>query len=299
MQIKRFEARDMTEALRLIKQEFGSEAVILSARTLKREKGILGALKKHGVEVTAATDSYNSRGKNADYSNITKTYDNEPVGSDFERLNAKKSPTNSLTWGIQESKYGRNSMARRRNPFTQNDSKEFFTFYQRMIAHGVDEDIALRLVRKVNSAASLKGLLKSENLETFLILVLEKMGMETGRIKINRRKQKIAAFIGPTGVGKTTTVAKMAAGARSLRRKNRLALITLDSYRIGGITQLKAYAQIMGTPIEVASNNKELRESIETLRDNHLILIDTAGIPQRNGYQINELKNLFVGIHPV
>ena len=54
MQIKRFEARNMTEALRLIKKEFGSEAVILSARTVKREKGILGALKKYGVEVTAA-----------------------------------------------------------------------------------------------------------------------------------------------------------------------------------------------------------------------------------------------------
>jgi flagellar biosynthesis protein FlhF len=299
MQIKRFEARNMTEALRLIKQEFGSEAVILSARTIKREKGILGVLKKQGVEVTAATDSYLSRGENADYSNKTKTYDNEPAGSDFENLNAKKRLTNSHSWGIQESKYGRHSRAGIRNPFAQNDSKEFFTFYQRMIAHGIDEDTALRLLRKVNRAALLKGLPKGDNFVTFLIPVLEKMGMETGRIKINRRKQKIAAFIGPTGVGKTTTVAKMAAGARSLRRKNGLALITLDSYRIGGITQLKAYAQIMGIPIEVASNNKELRESIEILRNNHLILIDTAGIPQRNGYQINELKNFFVGIHPV
>ena len=287
MQIKRFEARDMTEALRLIKREFGSEAVILSARTIRREKGIIGALKKSGVEVTAATDTYYPGVGKAYHSDRTKTHNSEPARSG-----------NSFQSGMQASRDGHNSMAKR-NHFPRDDVKALFTFYQKMISQGVEEDIASRVISEIYKAASSSGFLKNGEFKPFLTPVLKEMGIKTGRIKINRRKQKIAAFVGSTGVGKTTTIAKLAAGAQSLRRMNRLALITLDSYRIAGITQLKAYAQIMGIPIKVASNNKELKKSIAKLKGNHLILIDTAGIPQSNGKQINELKSLFDGVHPV
>ena len=293
MQIKRFEAQDMSEALRLIKQEFGPEAVILSVRSLKKEKGIFGFLKRSGVEVTAAIDRpYQEAKKTSSSSKIGNFYEKNQSGRFAHRgSGGEKGSINLLRTEIKTLERRASSMVRR-NLFPQNDTGELFALHQQLLAQGVRVDSALELMEEVNKTVSSKRLLKSEEIKRCLIRILEERGVTVSPIKMEHGKQKIVAFIGPTGVGKTISIAKLAAD-HALQKKTRVALITLDNYRIAAIRQLEVYARIIGIPLDVASNNKELKKSLERLRDKDLILIDTAGISQSNEYQLKELKGFF------
>lgn len=97
------------------------------------------------------------------------------------------------------------------------------------------------------------------------------------------------ALVGPTGVGKTTTIAKLA-GRLALFDKKRVGLITIDTYRIGAIEQLKTYAEIMNIPFKVVITIKEMEEAIESMSDCDVILIDTTGRSSKNAMQISELR---------
>ena len=109
-------------------------------------------------------------------------------------------------------------------------------------------------------------------------------------------EQRVAVLIGPTGVGKTTTIAKLAANFALVAGK-KVGVITIDTYRIAAVEQLKTYADIIGIPIQVAYSPKELREAIAKMHDRDLILVDTAGRSQNNELQIAELKNYIEGIN--
>jgi len=298
MQIKRFEAQDMNIALRLIKQEFGSEAVILSARNLKREKGVFGLFKKPGVVVTAATDTPHTETLKKNL--VSKIWKPHPDQSDqvgFKDLIKKKSLIKSVRGEL-------GGFNKRFNPFVRRDcipntdTKGLFILYQKMLAQGLEERIALELIKKVNNTASSKKILKVEELRQCLIPIVEKLGIIADQIKMENGKKKTVAFIGPTGVGKTTTIAKLAA-VQALHEKKQVALITLDNYRIAAIAQLKTYANIIGVPIEVASNKKEFKGSLKKLGNRELILIDTAGMSQVNKFQIDELKDFFSNISSI
>lgn len=105
----------------------------------------------------------------------------------------------------------------------------------------------------------------------------------------------IVALIGPTGVGKTTTVAKLAARFALRHGQRQVALITTDNYRIGAHEQLRTYAQILGVPIQVAADGDELRAAINSLYDKRLVLIDTAGMSQRDVRLTEQLAALGSG----
>ena len=96
-------------------------------------------------------------------------------------------------------------------------------------------------------------------------------------------------MVGPTGVGKTTTIAKLA-GRLALIEKKRVGLITIDTYRIGAIEQLKTYAEIMNIPFKVVITIKEMEDAIESMKDCDVILIDTTGRSSKNTMQISELR---------
>jgi len=110
-----------------------------------------------------------------------------------------------------------------------------------------------------------------------------------GTLRMKKNAPRIIALVGPTGVGKTTTTAKLAA-MYALNRGNKVALITMDIFRVGAVEQLKTYTKIMGIPLEVASTPKELERAVERHADCDLILIDTAGRSHKDSDKLEEMK---------
>jgi flagellar biosynthesis protein FlhF len=104
------------------------------------------------------------------------------------------------------------------------------------------------------------------------------------------------ALVGPTGVGKTTTIAKLAAGCR-FREGKRVALITTDTYRIAGAQQLKSYAELIGLPYCVAPLPADLKRALANDRDADVIFIDTVGRSARRPDQLEELASYARGDH--
>jgi flagellar biosynthesis protein FlhF len=102
--------------------------------------------------------------------------------------------------------------------------------------------------------------------------------------------RRLVALVGPTGVGKTTTIAKLAANYR-LKEKHNVGLITVDTYRIAAVEQLRTYADIIDLPMQVVSTPREMREAVRRLESLDLILMDTAGRSPRDEIKIQELKS--------
>lgn len=114
-------------------------------------------------------------------------------------------------------------------------------------------------------------------------------------LKVNKGETKIMALVGPTGVGKTTTIAKLAALA--YKRGAKVALITIDTFRVGGVNQLETYSRIMGVPLAVATTPAELATAIKAHADKHLVFIDTAGRSPRDREKLMEMK-AFLAVNP-
>jgi flagellar biosynthesis protein FlhF len=153
----------------------------------------------------------------------------------------------------------------------------------------VDEDILKDMAAKTAAGDMLMDSLDKRAPEVVAGYLEGKMNFAEG-IKLNKHGVRIVALIGATGVGKTTTLAKIA--ARFVLEKNiRAALITADTYRISAVEQLKTYSDIIGLPLEIVYSPDELKVAIHKHRDKDLILIDTAGRSQHNEYQMKELQD--------
>ena len=109
--------------------------------------------------------------------------------------------------------------------------------------------------------------------------------------------RRIVALVGPTGVGKTTTVAKLAAGFR-IEAKRRVGLLTIDTFRIAAVQQLKAYAEIMDLPMQVVEKPDEMHRALDLLGDVDLVLIDTAGRSPKSDARIDQLVELLRSAQP-
>ncbi|MEO1526837.1 MAG: flagellar biosynthesis protein FlhF [Planctomycetota bacterium] len=119
----------------------------------------------------------------------------------------------------------------------------------------------------------------------------------SGPIQLPTRGRRIIALVGPTGVGKTTTIAKLAAGFR-VRANRRVGLLTIDTFRIAAIQQLRAYAQIMDLPMSVVETTDQMPEALDRLGDVDLILIDTTGRSPKGERQIDGLAELLRSARP-
>jgi flagellar biosynthesis protein FlhF len=129
----------------------------------------------------------------------------------------------------------------------------------------------------------------TEKIRELLRQELEATIEEIKPIKLKENSPKVVALVGPTGVGKTTTLAKIAADF-SLMKNKKVGLITADTYRIAAVDQLKTYSEIIDLPLEVVFTPQELETAVEEFQDRDLILIDTAGRSQNNEIHISELN---------
>jgi flagellar biosynthesis protein FlhF len=287
MQIKRFEAKDMTTALRSIKQELGPEAVILSARSLKVENRFLGSLKKTGVEVTAAIDTYASpvSSNSVPYSGALSA---DGVGERRGRP-SKMIYTNSVQSSVK-------SPARRRPPATYGNRQRsrnentLGDIFQYLLSQGVKSSLANDLVEVIKKENPVNRIDLKDKIISKISATLERkrdVGRTTSRTKSGH---KILAFIGPTGVGKTTALAKLAA-KQAIEHNRKVAFITVDSYRIAATEELKIYGNAIGIPVKTAATPSALKAAVNAFRQHDLILIDTPGINSENYSEIKNLKS--------
>jgi len=176
--------------------------------------------------------------------------------------------------------------------------EELFEHYLQLIQNQVADELARDMVKALQKELRPEYLSQPHYVREKLADLIEKLVPTSGPISRKRNgAPDVVALIGPTGVGKTTTLAKLAANLK-LREKYRVGLITLDTFRIAAVEQLKRYAEIIGSPCKVVSNQEELKAAIESMRDMDFVLIDTAGRSPKDSLALNELRSLLSTIQP-
>ncbi len=248
MQIKRFEGKNIQEALKQVKEELGPEAIILSTQKIKRPLHRFGLSNPSAVEVVAAID---------------RTFDSCP-------------PMPPLV-SVEREERGKDE-----------------TLIQKILSASFAPEFIHHLIQEIQILRKAYG--NSCSLEVYRGFLRSKLMEQIEVTSPSWKQTKIWSFIGPTGVGKTTTMVKLAA-YYSLKVTPRVTLITIDTYRIGAVDQLRSYAQILKLPLEVAFHQEGLKKIIEKNRGRDLLLIDTAGRSPHAQDQIEELKH-FLTVHP-
>jgi len=166
--------------------------------------------------------------------------------------------------------------------------------YERLLACDVSVDIAKRLTAYLQKEhPHLKAL---DAMADALEAPVADMIRVAGPLCSGEGRQRVVALVGPTGVGKTTTIAKLAANF-ALTKDVKMAMLTIDTYRVAAIEQLKIYGDIIGLPVEVILTPQNLKEALKRHADKELILIDTAGRSPQNRLHINELRS-FLDVEP-
>lgn len=297
MKIRRYIGKDAQEAMLKVKMDLGSEAVILNTRKI-RQRGFLNFMSKPMIEVLAAIDEYqNMKPKKPSYDCSEKN------GESFDELRSKSrekeekivllenkvnSMENILQKIYQEVKQPLNKSYEESKG--QQDSKVIELFQNNLKNNEVDAKIIKHLLDTVEDMCNSN--VSVNNTALMLHNLISGMLGKPETIKLREDgKPTIVMFIGPTGVGKTTTLAKIAADY-ALNHQKDVGLITADTYRIAAVEQLRTYAEILGMPLNVVYSLNEINDIIESYREKDVIFIDTAGRSCRNKPHFNELKAL-------
>jgi flagellar biosynthesis protein FlhF len=176
--------------------------------------------------------------------------------------------------------------------------EELVEYYVQLITNQVANELAADIVKTLQKQVRPEHFLQPQYMQEKLAEQLEKLIPTAGPIvRTKSVGPHVVALIGPTGVGKTTTLAKLAANLK-LREKHRVGLITLDTFRIAAVDQLKRYADIIGSPLRVVNSGEELREAVRSMSDCDFLLIDTAGRSPNDTMKLNELRGLLSAIDP-
>jgi flagellar biosynthesis protein FlhF len=276
MKIKKFQAASFREALDQIKKELGDEAIILSSEEVH------GSI--HKVEVVAAIDHDLDLTERVSRSPVKKGRGTEtPYHWEPDRISL--SATRSVP-KIQDPSSERDPIMREiskvRQCLEELKGRGYVVslpegkkrMYQFLKDRFIREDLALNLTEK------------AECLEDVSELILNDL-----QIGWDFSGRKTIILMGSTGVGKTTTAAKLC--GQAIKRNKKVGFITLDTFRIGAIEQIRIYSRILGVPLIIASSPEEVRRGIEKLNDRDFIVIDTAGRNPKDPSTVNELKGIY------
>ena len=166
--------------------------------------------------------------------------------------------------------------------------------WKQLVTGDVDADLATELI---NGALALSRAETEQELEELVQRRILEAMQQACFVSATVSKPEIVALVGPTGVGKTTTLAKLAAH-EALVEKKRVGLITIDTYRIAAVEQLKTYARILDLQVEVVFTPQELSHILTQMQDCDIIFIDTAGRSHKNAMQMSELRAFFEAAKP-
>lgn len=306
MHIRTFRAASLQDALEQIRNQMGPDASVLHTRQVR--DGWMGWLGRTYVEVTAGLKDGQFHSSGPAVGSSTGSLIGSPFGS--------SSPSGELD---------RSSTANGNRVDARHSAASPRIYRDESSEHAVSGDDALPLPllayrdellsagvppatcdRWLSATASFAAGLGDAPGGTFLSGTpwLEHLQRSVGReirignpIMTQPGDRRIVALVGPTGVGKTTTVAKLAAGFR-IEARRRVGLLTIDTFRIAAVQQLKAYAEIMDLPMEVVEKPHEMQAALDRLGDVDLILIDTAGRSPRSDARIEQLVELLHSAQP-
>ncbi len=269
----------MHEALVLVRRELGPDAAVLHTREVPSGRLLGWLFGSRKIEVTASVDV-----------NVPNRLSNRlpPRGPIDRRLPVP--PSDELREQLANLQDMVKELCRHQPRATRHDlPKELFRLFADLLEAELSEELARDLVERIRTEAPGTELSDPELLKARIAQMIEAEITVAGPIVVTPGHRRLAALVGPTGVGKTTTIAKLAANYR-LHQKHRVGLITVDTYRVAAVDQLRTYADIIDLPMQVVSTPREMREAVHKLDDLDLILMDTAGRSPKDEVRIQELK---------
>ena len=322
MIIKKFTGKTEAEATEAAKKELGSNLVIMNVREVKK-KGLFAFLLPKQIEVTAALEE--EAPARTQYGSILRTAADKEIRTEQQNLSAKNSTENiekkldSLQTLLESQLNNRQSekeesaktqdvpdaegkedkpqdmAAAEKKEEEKNPEQDKFIrlLYNKMLDNEMDE-------KYVNSILEDASKTKKADLpfDYLLANIYQKMVLKFGKsegITPSEKGPRIVLFIGPTGVGKTTTIAKLA-GRYCVEKKKKVALLTADTYRIAAAEQLRTYANILETPFRIIYTPEELQAAVEDYWDCDYIFIDTAGRSHQNTDQLEKMKEMVAAL---
>ena len=307
----------MADALQQVKTALGRDAVILHTRTFQRRQW-LGLRRREVVEITAGSGLAVGRRRAQPVTRSgPRPAPPAPTAIETRRLAPQAAGYLENTRRLMESPAVGNVLIRElsnemtslkqlvkevvdasRKQQCPGVPEELFDYYRQLIENQVASELAGEIMQTLQREIRPEHLASQPFVHEKIAEQVEKYLPVAGPIERTKAiGPHVVALIGPTGVGKTTTIAKLAANLK-LREKHRVGLITIDTYRIAAIDQLKRYADIIGSPLRVVNTPPELREAIDAMQDYEYILIDTAGRSPNDTLKINELRSFLTAAGP-
>lgn len=305
MIIKKYQGATENEAVVKAKEDLGSDAVIMNVKSVK-QRGLCRLFKKDYVEITAAVDEPDTKEgrksgkvplKDSELKNRQKPDETEQLPNRIETSELKEP---AVTTAIQERLENLAQLLERQmqeepeqdaleqeKETQDHNSRMVKLVYEQLLNNEVTEENSREIMRELDNKDNLQ-------LDDLLASVYQKIVLKLGQMKtveLSEKKPKIIFFIGPTGVGKTTTIAKLASKYK-LEKKAKIAIITADTYRVAAVEQIRTYANILSAPIEVVYHAGELKPLYEKYQEYDLILVDTAGRSHKNEEQKEDIQKL-------
>jgi flagellar biosynthesis protein FlhF len=314
MDLRTFQASTMSAALAEVKSQLGPGAVILHTRTFSKNTW-LGLRRRAVVEITAGRQARGQAARIAPPRGEAIARPMLPAPAQRPMLESRlptdprrqllESPAgqSAALLGLSQEIGGIKTLikelvdkANRQN--CPSVPEELFEYYSQLIENDVAQELASEMIKTLQKQIRPEHARQGDFVREKLRDQIEKLLPSSGPIvRTKPIGPHVVALIGPTGVGKTTTVAKLAANLM-LREKRRVGLVTLDTYRIAAVDQLRRYAEIIGAPLQVVASTDDLKSAIRSMSNCEFILIDTAGRSPKDALKLSELKNFLAAANP-
>ena len=301
MNLKTYHALTMAEALAEVKRDLGRDAVILHTRSF-RKGGFLGLGGRSMWEITAAPNL------NVPHRKAGGKYISSPPRRDLEadlpELDVLDGPAvgeasdgaagdskGFLSQQMAELRRMVESLvARQSSPATQDMPPQLAALHAQLVAQDVSPELAEELLGRLRMSLTGQQLSDAAGLRQQLLETMAASIAVAPPEASAENRGRVIALIGPTGVGKTTTIAKMAANFK-IREGKKVGLITIDTYRIAAVDQLRTYADIIEVPLQTVLTAGELHHMVKSMRSMDVVLIDTAGRSQNDRLRLNQLRS--------
>ena len=281
MIVRSYSGRTMAEALAKVRNDLGEHALIIETRTV-REPGLLG--KSVGIEVVAARDDADSDAGAKPWK--APELQTQAAGLARERLpEAPPAPVAAPTSGIEEELA---AIKRQLSRLAAGQGTPIGHLGEDLARQLEDAELPAEHIAELDAACAKAGArLDAGKRADFAALLLARSLPQVAPLDWSSCRRLM--LVGATGVGKTTTIAKLASDL-VLKQRKKVALITIDTYRIGAQDQLKAYADLLDIPVEVAATPAQLGRLLERFAGFDHVLIDTAGRSPSDAARVHELK---------